>query len=364
MACFFDDQYSMVLGPMIRSQIHRFDDVVRQVIDTSVIPRGDTFTIGDYGCYNGFSSQEILEYIVGSLKQECGEEIPVHIIYEDQNSNDYNALIQTVCSNGKVSINHPKVYMSMCPTSFHEQCVPDNTFHLLLCFWSAHYLSNSVSYKDSLLTFPDGTRDEINAVVTQASDNWQQFLLNRANEIKHGGRMMLMVPAEDRERKYGQSRVHLQNMWVAMTSVWRLFRDTDLITECEYEAANYSGYYRSEEELRAPFCDEASPVVKAGLRIKSLEISHHEPYSMKPMENTKEENGWKEDIETSVARFVCTIRSWTEHIFLQALSSRSQVSRRDVVNTFYDRLLEHLKQQDISNCGWNNIIAYIVITKK
>lgn len=32
MACFFADQYSMVLGPMIRSQIHRFDDVVRQVI--------------------------------------------------------------------------------------------------------------------------------------------------------------------------------------------------------------------------------------------------------------------------------------------------------------------------------------------
>ncbi|XP_048247299.1 uncharacterized protein LOC125377550 [Haliotis rufescens] len=179
-----------------------------------------------------------------------------------------------------------------------------------------------------------------------------------------GGYMMLIVPAEDRERKYGQSRVHLHNMWAAMTSVWRLFRDTDLITECEYKATNYSGYYRSEEELRAPFCDEASPVVKAGLRIKSLEISHRVPYSMKQMKKTKKENGGKEDIDTSVGRFLWTIRSWTEHIFLQALSSRSQVSRRDVVNTFYDRLLEHLKQQDMSSCGWNNIIAYIVITKK
>lgn len=37
------------------------------VKDTTVIPRGDTFTIGDYGCYNGFSSQEILEYIVGKF---------------------------------------------------------------------------------------------------------------------------------------------------------------------------------------------------------------------------------------------------------------------------------------------------------
>ncbi|XP_071086503.1 uncharacterized protein [Haliotis cracherodii] len=242
MNCVYDDHYSQALGPIVRSQGHFFDATVRQVIDTLVVPRGDTFTIGDYGCYNGFSSQEIFGYMIDSLKQRYGEQLPVHIIYEDKANNDFNALIQTVCSNGKMYVNHLKVYMSMCPTSFY-QCVPDNTFHILLCFWSAHYLYSSVSHEDSLFTCPDATCDEIDAVATQACDEWQLFLLNRVNEIKPGGYMMLIVPAEDTERRYGQSRVHLQNLWAAMTTVWRLFRDLCVITKCEYEAANYKNNY-------------------------------------------------------------------------------------------------------------------------
>ncbi|XP_046557406.1 uncharacterized protein LOC124266648 [Haliotis rubra] len=180
--------------------------------------------------------------------------------------------------------------------------------------------------------------------------------------MKSGGCMLLIVPAEDTERKYGESSVHLQNLWVAMTTVWRLLRDMHQVTQCEYEAANYPGYYRSEEELRAPFHDKDSPVVKAGLRIESL-LMQHEHIHIMP-QRRKQETGNKEDLDSSIPKFVSAIRSWTEYMFTQALSSRSSESRRDVVNSFYGLLVEHIKQQDIYTSEWDNIIAYIVITKK
>ncbi|XP_067670275.1 uncharacterized protein [Haliotis asinina] len=349
------DYYTQAVGSTLQSQEHYFDATVREIIDNLVLPEGVTFTVGDYGCRDGFSTQEIFGYVIDSLKERHGEQVPVHIIYEDLASNDFNALIRTVGGNGMVSADHPKVYMAICPTSFYEQCVPDNTFHLLASFWSVHCLSSSVSYNDSLFSFPDASRDEIDVVQAQARKEWQRFLLIRAKELKPGGCMMMILPAEVSGRRYGQSRVHLQNLWIAMTKVWRLLRDLRVITKSEYKAANFSSYYRSEEELRAPFSDAASQVVQAGLRIKSLEICHQEPNSMKC--------GVMADRETSAGRFVWTIRSWTERIFLQALSNRSRASRLDVVNSFYDRLLEHILQQDLSDCGWNNIIAYLVIVK-
>ncbi|XP_048256779.1 uncharacterized protein LOC124130991 isoform X2 [Haliotis rufescens] len=328
----FNDQYTSSVGAIVRSQTDYFDDTVRQIIETSIIPRGEPFTVGDYGSHDGSSSKDILEHLLGNWRE---------------------------------SPNHQKVFLSMCPTSFYEQCVPDNTFHVLLSFWSVHFLPSSVWYKDSLNTFPDGSRAECDAMAALACDGWQRFLLIRAKEIKSGGCMLLIVPAQDTDMTYGESRVHLQNLWVAMTTVWRLLRDLHQVTECEYEAANYPGYYRNEEELRAPFRDDASPVVKAGLRIRSLTLTHEKIHILKQRcKDIEQETEDMDDLESSVSKFVSAIRSWTEYMFMQALSSRSPDSRRDVVNTFYDLLVEHIKQQDISTCGWDNVIAYVVITKK
>ncbi|XP_067673022.1 uncharacterized protein [Haliotis asinina] len=352
----FEDQYSRSVGTIVRAQSHYFYDTVRQIIGTSVIPRSETFTVGDYGCHDGSSSQDIVEYLLGVLRKHHGDKITVHIIYEDATSNDYNALVKNVNRNARESRNQ-KVFVSMCPTSFYRQCLPDATFNVILCFWSAHFMPRPVSYKDSLNKFPDGSRSECDAVAALASEAWQRFLLIRANEIKSGGHMLLIVPAEDTERKYGECSVHLQNLWVAITTVWRLLRDMQHVTQCEYEAANYPGYSRTEDELRAPFLDEASPVVKAGLRIKSLLIQHERIHIMQETGNTQ-------DLDSSIPKFVSTIRSWTEYMFRQALSSRSSEYRRDLINSFYDLLVEYIKQQDMYTSEWDNIIAYIVIMKK
>ncbi|XP_067673021.1 uncharacterized protein [Haliotis asinina] len=357
----FEDQYSRSVGTIVRAQSHYFYDTVRQIIGTSVISRNETFTVGDYGCHDGSSSQDIVEYLLGALRKLHGEDLTVHIIYEDGTNNDYNALVKNVSRNGRESGNQ-KVFVSMCPTSFYRQCLPDDTFNIVVCFWSAHFLPRSVSYKDSLSKFPDGSRSECDAVADLASEAWQGFLLIRANEIKSGGCMLLVVPAEDTERKYGESSVHLQNLWVAMTTVWRLLRDMQHVTQREYEAANYSGYYRSEDELRAPFLDEDSPVVKAGLRIESLLIQHERIHIMS--QRRKEETGNTENLTGFVPKFVSAIRSWTEYMFRQALSSRSSESRRHLINSFYDLLVEHIKQQDMYTSEWDNIIAYVVIMKK
>ena len=50
------------------------------------------FVIADFGTADGGTSMPLLYYAVGLLKELCGEEHNVHVIYEDQATNDFKSL--------------------------------------------------------------------------------------------------------------------------------------------------------------------------------------------------------------------------------------------------------------------------------
>ena len=63
---------------------------------------GDIFTIADYGCADGGTSMPLMYACVKELRSLYGNELKVHINYEDKPDNDFKSLFYFLQGKGKV----------------------------------------------------------------------------------------------------------------------------------------------------------------------------------------------------------------------------------------------------------------------
>jgi len=63
---------------------------------------GDTFTIAEYGCADGGTSMPLMYACVKELRSLYGNELELHINYEDKPDNDFKSLFYFLQGKGKV----------------------------------------------------------------------------------------------------------------------------------------------------------------------------------------------------------------------------------------------------------------------
>ena len=75
------------------------------------------------------------------------------------------------------------IFVTACGTSFYDQCLPDETVNLGLCFTSAHWLRERVQIDGS-----EGARTERDrqVLVRRGREDWERFLQHRAKELVSG----------------------------------------------------------------------------------------------------------------------------------------------------------------------------------
>ena len=66
--------------------------VVLESIKSIAVNSGKAFTIADYGCADGGTSMPLMYACVKELRSLHGNELEVHINYEDRPENDYNSI--------------------------------------------------------------------------------------------------------------------------------------------------------------------------------------------------------------------------------------------------------------------------------
>lgn len=66
--------------------------LVLDAIKSATVEPGSVFTIVDYGCADGGTSMPLLYACVQELRKIHGDDLPIHVIYEDQPVNDFKAL--------------------------------------------------------------------------------------------------------------------------------------------------------------------------------------------------------------------------------------------------------------------------------
>jgi hypothetical protein len=162
----------------------------------------------------------------------------------------------------------------------------------------------------------------------QALADWNAILLNRARELRPGGRLVFANFCLDDEGRYLGATGGV-NMFDKFARHWRDLHAAGRIGRQEYVNATFQQFYKTPDEFAAPFRDPQSEVSRAGLRLEHLStMTTPCPYA-----EDFRRNG---DAAAFAKAYVPTLRSWSETVFAGALDpARDAAERAGILDDFY-----------------------------
>ncbi len=294
---------------------------------------GIPFSIADYGAADGGTSLDLMRRIAGEVRQrEATRDIT--ITYTDLPHNDFSTLFRLTQGllgdpAAKPLADMPGLYIFGSGTSFYRQIVPDGSLSFGFSATAMHWLSSRPCMIADHVQAVGAAPGEEAQFRSQAMADWETILLNRARELRPGGRLLLANFCLDEQGRCLGTTGGVK-MFDAFTRHWRDLLAAGRITETEYRNATFQQFYKTPDEFAAPFRDETSPVAKAGLRLERISTAVTPcPYAADHLRHG--------DSGAFASAYVPTLRSWSETVFAGALDpKRPAEMRAAIVDEFYD----------------------------
>lgn len=330
--------------PMVLEAIRRLPDA-----DTTT-----AFTFTDMGCADGGTSLEMVWRAITVVRTRWPHR-PINIVYTDQPRNDYNSLFQLI--HGLTPLPSyldavEGVHVLASATSFYQQILPAESLDLGFSATAMHWLSRKPCDLAQHIHALCAAGTEWTAFAEQAQRDWETILLQRARELKPGGRLVLVNFCKDEAGEY-TSRVH---MFDTANALWRRFVTEGIVSDEEYVRMTLPQYYRTVEEFIRPLNDPASPVYRAGLRVEQCETRT----APCPFAAAFREHG---DAARFAREAAPAFRSWSESTFLAALSpDRSAEARQEIIARYYDAYEKLLRENPIGYRG-DYVETYMTLAK-
>lgn len=340
---------------------HVIDAATPMVVDAindlphSSIENG--FVLSDMGTADAGTSLSMISRAIDTVSQRAPN-APVTIVYSDQPRNDFNALITNVHGLGPFDTylgKRDNIFPLVSGTTFYKQILPADSLNIGFSATAMHWLSDKVCNISNHVHAVGAIGDELEAFRAQAHADWRKILLNRARELKPGGKLVLINFARD-EQGYYLGNTGGINMFDTFNQIWRSFLAEKRISQVEYEGMTLPQYYNSVEEFKAPLTDKADAVYQAGLR-----LDHIDTRIVKcPFAEAYREHG---DADRFATAYIPTIRSWNESIFLAALSpDRPIEQRRELIEDYYSTY-RNLVRESPDGHAMDYVHAYMVISR-
>ena len=334
--------------------------------DVALGSAGEAFVLADYGTADGGTSMPLMSALIADVRRrDPSREIVVQ--YEDQPNNDFKSLffyVQGVTDLGRKGYSQSYlkefdtgVFVTVSGTSFFDQCFPTGSVHLGMSFTAMHWLSAKPCNIADGVHMTHASVEERAKLAAQAAADYERILLNRARELATGGRLVIVNFCVDSENQFlGKTHSSSECMFENFRKHWRAMRDEGRITPAEYEEGTILNYYRSDEEMRAPF-QEGHAVHAAGLRLaSSTSMVTPCPYRAQFLK----EGG---DPAATAKGIIGTMRTWSNSSFLTALSeSRPMAERVALVDEFYGRYEKEIAT-DPSKHHMDYVHHYVTIEK-
>jgi hypothetical protein len=177
----------------------------------------------------------------------------------------------------------------------------------------------------------------------------------RANELKNGGKMVLVNFCRDEQGHY-LGHTGGVNMFDTFNEIWQHFQLDGRITSSEYESMTLPQYYHTVEEFSAPLIDQDNPVHQAGLRLESIKTAIVRcPFALE-----FEQDG---DLQKFADGLIPTVRSWNQSIFKAGLSNdRTEQEKSTLIEDYYGSYHQRVMDNP-SGHGMDYVHAYMTITK-
>jgi hypothetical protein len=232
------------------------------VADLPLPPPARPVTILDLGSSEGGNAVRVMAVIAEELRRSTGQ--PLHTIYSDLPSNDFNRLFANLEEARQIGLFPEGVYPGAAAGSFYGPLLPPGTVHLAVCF-------NAIQWLDRLppVPLPDAVAyrrphparsgvapsPEVTAAFTrQAEQDLVRFLECRARELVPGGKLLLAGPGDtDAARVADGIADVLNDACLDLVAAGRLKRE-------QYERLTMPLHFRTVAELVAPLERADSPV--------------------------------------------------------------------------------------------------------
>ena len=200
---------------------------------------------------------------------------------------------------------------------------------------------------------PPGT--ELAAFARQGNADWQTILLQRARELRPGGRLVLVNFCRDEEGRY-LGRTGGVDMFGTFNLIWRELLQAGTIGEAEYRAMTLPQYYKDLAEFTRPLTEPGNSVHKAGLRLERAETR------VVPCPFAAEFRR-KGDAAAFAKAYIPTLRSWTESTFFAGLDpARPLEERRRIIDGYYARYEQRVREVPEGH-GMDYVHAYLTIVR-
>jgi len=287
--------------------------------------------IADYGCSGGRNSVRPVRDIVATLRRRSND-IRVECIFEDLPTNAWDLVIE---QGGRLTSDLPDLQVLCAGSSFYNQVCADNSVDLAYSYVASHFLSQPQPLSTHVMMH-ESRNGEKKTWEKQAADDWRKFLLLRARELQHGGKLMVSTMSRGEDGYSWKAFSYL--VWDAIQCV----HAKGGLTKREAEALCIPACLRSEADIMAPFSSD--PEVQAAYRLESLGFSRT---------SIEQENSLPKSELASL------LRRRTESVwggmFITTLMNlgRAAGSARETMNQVWD-LFEEAVGKDPNN-GWRDM---------
>ncbi len=296
------------------------------------------WSFSDMGCADGGTSLDLWRVVTRHCRQRNQNDIQV--VYADQARNDFNALVGIL--HGLTQFKSylpelPGVHVLQSGSSFYQPILPANSLHLGFSATAMHWLQRTPANLSNHIHMVGAEGPELEAFAQQGRDDWTTILLQRAQELKPGGRLVLVNFCRDENGQYLGNTGGV-NMFDNFNANWQSFVSDGVISDSEYQAMTLPQYYNTVAEFSAPLLDSSSDVYKAGLRLESIETAVVACPFAESFKTHK-------DAARFAAAYIPTIRSWNESVFAGALSSdRPEQQRHEIIEAYYKKYQDQVEQ--------------------
>jgi hypothetical protein len=307
----------------------------------------DPIVIADYGSSQGRNSFAPMRIAIEVLRSRIGAQRPIIICHTDLPINDFKSLFELLEADpDRYSRNDPEIFPCAIGRSFYQNVLPPNHVHLGWCSYAAMWISQIPQVRTDHFFVSRMTGDARAAFERQGAQDWENFLLLRAKELRSGGRLIVVVPGANEEGWSGYEDIH-DHAHAVLTDMVR----EGAIGADEFTRMALGVWPRRRKDLLAPFQQTD--------RFHSLVVEHCETSRLAdPAWSDFERDGNKNDLIEKQAGFY-------RSIFVPTLaSSLRRAHDAQARQEFSDRLERGLKNRLVGEpAPINSLVETIVFAK-
>jgi hypothetical protein len=310
--------------------------------------RGGPAVIADYGSSQGKNSLAPMRLAIETLRAMRGPERPILVFHVDLPANDFNSLFEVLDADpDRYERADSQVFPCAIGRSFYRNVLPPGFVDVGWSAFAAVWLSRiPATVPGHFVVFRSS--GEVRAQFErQAAEDWKTFLSRRAEELRPGGRLVLLLPGVDDDGLTG-----FEDLFDHVNEVLTMMLKDSAIRAEERARIVLGGYPRRRCELLAPFQRDGE--------FQQLTVEHYAMSVLKdPAWAEYEQQGDKQTLAGTHALF---FRS----TFVPSLASALAPGRsRTEQQLFADRLEQGLKNRLASRpAPVDSFVQTIVLAKR